>query len=301
MCPMKRTEKPLVVACLPAFNEERSIGRIVLQAERHVDRVLVCDDGSQDMTAEIAQRLGADVLRHERNLGYGVALRTLFRRALEMGADVVVTLDADGQHSPGDIPTVTKPILDGEAHLCIGSRFLGSEADIPGYRKRGIRFLTRVTSAATGFELTDAQSGFRAYSRKALRSIVPSEQGMGAGAEILQKAAQSGLRVTEAPISIRYGAGDTSTHQPVYHGLDVLGSTLKHLSIRHPLLFYGVPATVFIAVGVAFGFWALQIYAATAQLVTNLTLISLTSLIIGLILGTTAVILFTLVTVLREM
>ncbi|MFQ5910683.1 MAG: glycosyltransferase family 2 protein, partial [Thermoplasmata archaeon] len=126
------------------------------------------------------------------------------------------------------------------------------------------------------------------------------EQGMGAGAEILQKAAQSGLRVTEAPVSIRYGAGDTSTHQPVYHGLDVLGSTLKHLSVRHPLLFYGLPAIVFIALGVFFGVWALQIYAATTQLITNIALVSLTSMIVGLILGTTAVILFTLVTVLRE-
>ena len=295
-----RTEKPLVVACLPAFNEEGTIGKTVLQSQKHVDKVLVCDDGSNDMTAEIAEGLGADVSRHERNLGYGAALRTLFRRALDLGADVIVTLDADGQHSAGDIPTLTGPVIDGEADVCIGSRFLGSEAEIPRYRRVGIRLLTRVASATTGLELSDAQSGFRAYSREALRSLVPAEQGMGAGAEILQKAAESGLRVAEVPISISYEVADSSTQEPVYHGLDVLGSTLKHLSIRHPLLFYGLPSTVFLALGAVLGVWAFQIYAQSRVLVTNIALVSLTFLIIGLILGTTSVILFTIVTVLRE-
>ena len=96
--------KPLVVVGIPAFNEEKTIAKGVLQVRKYVDWVVVCDDGSTDMTAEIAERLGADVVRHEKNLGYGVTLKSLFRRAQELGADLMVTLDGDGQHNPAEIP-----------------------------------------------------------------------------------------------------------------------------------------------------------------------------------------------------
>ena len=89
------SKKPLVVACVPAFNEEKTIAKVVLLAQKHVDKVVVCDDGSSDLTGEIAKSLGAELIRHERNLGYGAAIQSLFRRARELGADVMVTLDAD--------------------------------------------------------------------------------------------------------------------------------------------------------------------------------------------------------------
>jgi glycosyltransferase involved in cell wall biosynthesis len=92
--------KPFIVVGVPAFNEEQTVARIVLEAQKHVDMVVVCDDGSTDLTAEIARRLGAEVIRHQRNLGYGAAIQSLFKRAREVGADVLVTLDADGQHAP---------------------------------------------------------------------------------------------------------------------------------------------------------------------------------------------------------
>jgi glycosyltransferase involved in cell wall biosynthesis len=297
---MNEPDRALVVACLPAYNEEHSIGRVLLQTEKHVDRIIVCDDGSQDMTAEIAERLGAEVVSHTRNLGYGAALRSLFTKALEIEADVIVTLDADGQHLARDIPVITAPVIKGEADVCIGSRFLEAENRIPRYRKEGIRLLTRVTSAATGLELTDAQSGFRAYSGDILSSLIPTEQGMGAGAEILQKAAELNAGISEVPTSVSYDMAETSSQSPIYHALDVLGSTIKHVSIRHPLLFYGLPALVFMALGIGFGVWALQIYAATTQLITNIALVSVASFMIGLILAATAIILFTVISVVRE-
>ncbi len=97
-------QKPLVVAGIPAFNEEKSIAGVVLSAQKHADVVVVCDDGSSDMTREIAERLGAVVVRHEQNLGYGAALQSLFKKARELRADVLVTLDSDGQHDASEIP-----------------------------------------------------------------------------------------------------------------------------------------------------------------------------------------------------
>jgi len=105
-------DRPLIVACIPAFNEERSIGGVVVRTLKHVDRVIVCDDGSVDFTGEIAESMGATVVRHERNLGYGAAIARLFEEALRLGADVVVTLDGDGQHDPTEIPRLGEGDVD---------------------------------------------------------------------------------------------------------------------------------------------------------------------------------------------
>ena len=298
---MSLSRKPKVIACIPAFNEEKTIAKVVLLAQRHVDKVVVCDDGSKDMTAEIAERLGADVVRHKRNLGYGTAIRMLFGRARELGADVVVTLDADLQHDPGEIPVLVGPVLSGEADVVVGSRFMGKGVGAPGYRVAGVRVITGFAERVSDLGLSDAQCGFRAYSRRAFTAITPSEMGMGVSTEILVKAADLGLRVVEVPVSVKYrGLERTSTRSPLYHGLDVIGSMLKHLSIRHPLLFYGLPALFSIFVALFFGIWTFQIYVAVRQLNVSLALITMASTIVGLILGTTAIMLYTLVSVLRE-
>jgi len=141
-------KNPSTVACVPAFNEERTIARVVLQAQRYVDRVVVCDDGSNDLTAAIAERLGAYVVRHERNLGYGAAVQCLFRRVRELGADVLVTLDGDGQHDPREISNVVKPVVDGVADVVIGSRFVDKRLayTMPWYRRAGVKFITKLVN-----------------------------------------------------------------------------------------------------------------------------------------------------------
>ena len=129
--------KPLIVAAIPAFNVEKTIARLVLETQKFVDVVLVCDDGSTDCTAEIAERMGADVIRHERNLGYGAAIKTLFSMARELNADVLVTLDGDGQHDPREIPRLIEPVLENNADIVLGSRFLGDKEkdnEVPRYR-----------------------------------------------------------------------------------------------------------------------------------------------------------------------
>jgi glycosyltransferase involved in cell wall biosynthesis len=294
-------ERGPIIACIPAYNEEKTIAKIVLKTKKYVDKVIVCDDGSTDMTAEIAEALGAKVIRHERNKGYGAALASLFMAAREENASAMIILDADLQHNPDDIPKLLSSIIKGEADIVIGSRFLDGKGKLPKYRSLGIIGITKLINRVSYEDITDAQSGFRAYSKKAIYSITPSEQGMGASTEILLKAKNHALRIKEIPIEITYDVEKPSTQNPILHGLDVVLSTVKHLSIKRPLVFYGGPGMIALLVALFFWVWTLQIFASTRQVVTNITLIALGSTLVGLILLTTAVILWILISVVREM
>jgi glycosyltransferase involved in cell wall biosynthesis len=293
-------KKPFVIACIPAYNEERTIARVIIEAQKYVDKVIVCNDGSTDLTGEIAEKLGVEVIRHEKNIGYGGALSSLFKRAREINPDVMVILDADLQHNPNDIPRILFPILNGEADIVIGSRFLKEDIAIPKYRKAGIKIITKLTRFVSYKGISDAQSGFRAYNRKAIYSIMPTEHGMGASTEILLKAKENKLKIKDVPIKINYNVEEPSAQNPIIHGLDVVLSTVKHMSIRHPLLFYGVPGTISILISLFFWIWTLQTFATTRQIITNVTLIAVASTIVGLMLLTTAMILWVLVSVVRE-
>jgi glycosyltransferase involved in cell wall biosynthesis len=287
--------KPLVVAAIPAYNVERTIARVVLQAKKHVDRVIVCDDGSTDMSAEIAERLGADVVRHERNLGYGAAIQSLFKRAGELDADVFVTLDGDGQHDPSEIPRVVKPVVDGVADIVVGSRFVneGPAYAMRWYRRAGVKLITRLTNATSNHGVGDAQSGFRAYSRRSLKSLVMFEDGMGISAEILINARKTGLKVCEVPCSCSYDNGvKTSTHNPVRHGVDVVASIVRLVVEEKPLIMLGIPGILCLVVGAVFGVWMLQIYALERHVVTNIALASMAFILIGFFCVSTAITLY---------
>jgi glycosyltransferase involved in cell wall biosynthesis len=295
-------DRTRIIACIPAYNEEKNIAKVIVLTKRYVDKIIVCDDGSTDMTSEIAESFGAEVIRHERNLGYGAALATLFRRAKESDADIMVTLDGDGQHNPADVPRITKLIKSKEADIVIGSRFSGGNGDskgVPAYRKIGIKAITMLSQKAGSTGVTDSQSGLRAYSRRALELVRPSEMGMGASTEILSHAGEAQLRVKEVPVKISY-SDDSSTHNPVFHGLDVVLSTVKHLSIKHPLMFYGIPGFVCLVVALGFLWWDLTIFVETRRVVTNIALVTVASGIVGLILMAIAVMLWVLISVIRE-
>ncbi len=287
------------VACIPAFNEERTIGKVIVRALPFVDEVLVCDDGSRDMTAAIAEKLGAKVMRHERNMGKGEAFRSLFSACRDMGADVMITIDGDDQHDPADIPKLVDPIAKGLADVVIGARFHGDNKGIPGYRKVGNKLLNPVTMAG----VSDTQSGFRAYNKKSIEPLRPSESGMGVDSEILMDASRQGLRVTEVPVSVMYGVGKTSTHNPVYHTVDVLTSAIKLTSIRHPMTFYGIPGLVITLLGVYFVVHAYLLFLGQqviSDLVLTYALIGFSIGIFGLFTFFTGIILFTISTVVRK-
>ena len=284
---------------IPAYNEEKNIAKIITKLKKITDSIIVCDDGSSDMTSEIAKNLGVIVISHKKNMGYGAAIRTIFEKSAEIGSDILVTFDADGQHRVEDVSRVLRPLENSEADIVIGSRFLGKQSNVPNYRKLGIKVITQVTNSSIKTKLTDSQSGFRAYSKQVLSKISLSEIGMGISTEILIKASSKGLRITEVPITILY-SGDTSTHNPVSHGTSVLFSTIKFTSIEHPLKFYGIPSVIFLTIGMIFTSLAVQYYVDVGRLNTDLTLIGAGTILIGIILLISAILLYSLVSVVRE-
>jgi glycosyltransferase involved in cell wall biosynthesis len=289
-----------IIIGIPAFNEEKNIASIITKLMGITDTIIVCNDGSSDLTSEIAEKMGAVVINHEKNLGYGGAIRSIFFKAKEMNGDVLVTFDADGQHRVEDVKTVIEPIINQEADLVIGSRFLDeSEKEVPQYRKVGIKVITKITNASIKKQLTDSQSGFRAYSKQVINELNPSELGMGISTEILIKASSKNFKILEVPIKIIY-SGDTSTHNPVTHGSSVIISTIKYTSLQRPLTFYGIPSIIFLIIGSAFSYLAIQYYVEIGRLNTNLTTIGASTVLIGVVLLITAILLFSLVSVVRE-
>ena len=287
-----------VVVGIPAFNEEKTIARVVLEAQKYAYVVVVCDDGSSDLTGEIAERLGAVVVRHDRNCGYGAALQSLFKRARELKADVLVTLDSDGQHSPAEIPRLVKPIEDGVAEVVFGSRFLDKNgvADMPSYRQFGVKVITKLVNGSGKNGVSDAQSGFRAYSKIALERLGSmSENGMSASVELLRAATRSGLKICEVPISCKYAdtvGADTSTEHPVSHGIGLIMSIIKLVVEDRPLPYLGLPGIMSIAVGALFGVWMMDMYAKSGQIVTNVALASITFILLGFFMVSTAITLY---------
>jgi len=289
-----------IIVGIPAFNEEKNIATIITKLADITDTIIVCNDGSSDLTLDIAKKMGVFVINHEKNLGYGAAIRSIFLKAKEMNGDVLVTFDADGQHRIEDIENVIKPIIDQKADLVIGSRFLDeSEKEIPEYRKVGIKVITKITNSSIKEQLTDSQSGFRAYSKKVIAELNPSELGMGISTEILIKASSKKFRITEVPIKILY-AGDTSTHNPVSHGSSVIFSTIKYTSIEHPLKFYGIPSMILFVIGISFTYLSAEYYAEIGRLNTNLTIIAAGTILIAVVLLITSILLYSLVSVVRE-
>ncbi len=285
---------------LPAFNEGKNIASIIIQLKKITNNVIVCNDGSSDLTGEIAEKMGAIVINHPRNLGYGASIRSIFHKANELDSDVLVTFDADGQHRIEDIEKIVEPILKKDADIVIGSRFLdGDNKDTPLYRKLGIKAITDITNTSLDMKLTDSQSGFRAYSRKVLKEITPSEYGMGVSTEILIKANKEKFKIKEVPIRILY-PGNSSTHRPVSHGVSVILSTMKFISIEHPLKFYGIPGLIFLTIGLFFVIWTIQSFTETRQIITNISLIGIGSVILGTMFSVTAIMLYSLVSVVRE-
>ena len=285
---------------IPAYNEEKNIGALILKLRKITEHIIVCNDGSSDMTGEISEKLGAIVINHPKNLGYGAGIRSIFLKAKELDSDILVTFDADGQHRVEDIESVIDPIIKNKADIVIGSRFLKEEdSKVPEYRKLGIKIITRLTNVSMNENLTDSQSGFRAYNKKVLNEINPSDLGMGVSTEILIKASKKEFKIAEVPITVLYGE-DTSTHNPVSHGASVLLSTIKYTSIEHPLKFYGISALIFLCIGLSFILWTIQNYTEEHKIITNIALIGIGTTVIGVVLLIAAILLYSLVSVVRE-
>jgi glycosyltransferase involved in cell wall biosynthesis len=212
-----------VVVVIPALDEDASIGAVLARIRPRVCGLpldtIVVDDGSRDRTGEIAREHGAYVARRERNSGQGAALRVGYRLAWEHGARYVVTLDADGQWSPADIPAVLQPVIDGEADLVLGSRVLGDAETDDVVRKAGVRVFAVLVRLLTGVGVTDTSSGLRAMVAEVGVSV-RQEQVQYQSSELLLGAIFQGYRVAERPVVMRTRtAGESRKGHNALYGL----------------------------------------------------------------------------------
>lgn len=211
-----------IAVFIMAYNEEDAIGRVVRLAKKH-GRVFVIDDGSKDKTASIAKSAGAKVIRHAKNLGYGAAVKTALKEARKQKADVFVFMDGDGQHDPTEIPALAKPILDGKADVCQGSRFLGRFVFSPFGRKAGVALINKLTSLCNKTPNVDSQCGFRAISKRAAHLISIHSNGYSGGYEVICSAHFRGLRIVEVPVCVKYFK---NRKLPIAQGLELVASLI---------------------------------------------------------------------------
>ena len=289
---------PPITALLPAYNEEVSIGSVVLRTRQFADRVIVVDDGSSDRTAEVAALAGAEVIRHPENRGKGAALKTGFESL--NGDSVIVTIDTDGQHDPADIPRLVAPILWGEADMVNGSRYLnGDKKDTPFYRRVGQKVLDTATNFDSGLSVTDSQSGFRAFSGRAKDVFHFHQNGLAIESEMLADAAAAGLRIKEVEIGVRYDVDGSSEH-PVAHGVRVLIKVLHDMELRRPLYYFTVPGMLMAGAGILMGLEFFRIFAHGGSLQYGPALLMVMLTLVGSFMALTGIILHSISRILLE-
>jgi glycosyltransferase involved in cell wall biosynthesis len=284
----------LSIACIPAFNAGNQISGVIQKSLNYVDRVLVCDDGSTDDTFKNAKLAGAFVLKHEKNLGKGAALKTLFKKAKELNADIVITIDGDGQFLPEEMIRLMEPIQNNNFDLVIGNRFLDKQ-EMPGYRKAGNKILDSFTKLAANLPFEDTQSGFRSYSKIAIEKISFSSNGFGVDSEILIDAVNKNLKITEKYVTVIYNTGEkTSTKNPVSHSVGVLASIIELIAINHPLRYLGIPGLIFLVIGITYSIIVITLFNDTRYFSIPSTLLALGSLVVGLMLLLMSVVLYSI-------
>jgi glycosyltransferase involved in cell wall biosynthesis len=277
-------ESNLIIG-IPTYNEEVGIGSVVLSAKAVASEVIVVDDGSSDDTVELAREAGATVIEHDENCGKGAAIKTLLGAVRDREFDTFVLLDGDGQHDPDEIPMVAEPVLDGDADLVIGSRYLDDETEdeTPTYRRFGQRILDILTLGPSQTKVTDSQSGFRALSPRAVDELTVTTDNFGVETEMIDLASRNDLTIAEQPIDARYEGIDGQTQNPLRHGLTVVVFVLQLVRDRHPLLFFGVPGLVFLTVGAYYGLDAVYVFRTTGVFYPAMVLVSGFSTVIGAI------------------
>ena len=282
------------IACIPAYNEESNIRKTIENVGKFVDKVIVCDDGSNDRTVAEAENTGAYVIKCQKNKGKGAALQELFKFAKASNADIMITIDADGQFIADEIPLLLKPIIEKKSDIVIGYRF-DDKTEMPKYRKIGNKFLDKITNLAEDIGVRDTQSGFRSYSKKAIETINFNTDGFGADSEILINATEKKLKVSEEKVTVIYNTGGrTSSKNPISHTTEVIGSIIEKIALKHPLKYLGIPGIALIFTSIIFGINLSTVFNETGYFSIPITLIVLGTLLVGTMMILISVLLYTL-------
>lgn len=269
-----------LIALIAAYNEARFIGSVVISARRHVETVIVVNDGSQDETSAIARSAGAVVIDLPENRGKSMAIQQGLEAALSYpNARGIVLLDGDGQHDPTEILAIVEPILHEGADIVVGSRFKEIRSAIPWWRQIGQHGLTWATNVASGVALSDSQSGFRALSVDAARSLTFRGRGFSVESEMQFAAREYGLTIQEVPISCVYA--EPPKRNPVSHGMQVLDGILKMVLQMRPLFFFGILAAVVLVSGFLLGLRVVTTFQSSAQLAVGTGLLTVMLIIMG--------------------
>lgn len=213
---------PQVFIVVPAYNEARRLGTVLDELSQTGHSIVVIDDGSQDRTAEVAERHGCYVLRHTFNRGQGAALQTGISFALREGADVIVTFDADGQHQTADLPALMAPVLSGRCDVALGNRFLNGQSNVPTVRKVVLQLGRLFTLMTSGLRVGDCHNGYRAFSRTGAAALGLKQDRMAHASEIYDQIKDAGLTYEEVPVTIRYTAETLAKGQKLSNSLSVL-------------------------------------------------------------------------------
>jgi glycosyltransferase involved in cell wall biosynthesis len=289
-----------ICAVIPAYNEELTIGSVVVLTKPYVDRVIVIDDGSTDKTEHVAKLAGAEVIIIYPNSGKAYAVLLGLLRARELGCDAVVLLDGDGQHCASDIPRVTASALTGEADLVIGSRFLEHHDSVPLYRRFGQKTLDLLTNITNQSNVTDSQSGFRALSRRALDFICFKSIGYNVESDMIAHFSANGLVIKEVPIGVRYDVPNQHKKNPVKQGVCVLSRLITLIGYRRPLLAFGIPGSVLMVGGMGVEIWVFSVFFSSGIFHYIISIGSAFFLLLGMLLGITGLLLNTLVLIMKE-
>lgn len=281
----------ITTAIIPAFNEEISIGSIVIKTKKYADYVIVIDDGSTDNTARIAKSAGGEVIRHPKNMGKREALKTGFHTVRQKGTNIIVIIDADGYYNPDEIPQIVAPIASGDADMVIGSRCLkGNNINIPFYRRIEQKVLDLATNMNREIHITDVQSGFRAFDIDIVETFRFEQNGFSIESEMLAEAMSAGLKIKEVCIGVRYDV-DGSTENPIKHRLKVLVNILQNMDYRRPIYYFTVPGIILGTIGSGMGLKFLQDFHRGDSLHFGSTLLMILLTLVGFFFAFTGIIL----------
>ncbi|HUT26587.1 MAG TPA: glycosyltransferase family 2 protein [Methanomassiliicoccales archaeon] len=292
---------PKIVVLIPAFNEEIAIATVVTLSRRFAEHVIVVDDGSTDRTSLVAQLAGAEVIPMPKNRGKAKALVVGFLRCLELEPDCVVTIDGDMQLDPVEIPNLAGPVLQGKADMVIGSRFQNGNDGIPTYRRTGQKILDRATNISSGTNISDSQSGYRAFSLKALKQMNFSLSPFSVESEMIMRFNEMGLKIEEVPISVRYDVPNGHKMSPFRHGISVFSDVVGFIGYRRPLLLFGVPGGMLTLIGLVLGLftWLDTIVIFQWALLTQ-SIAALGLLLVGGLMGVAGLILNSLAVLMAD-